>query len=192
MHKEGEFAGGPSSTLLCAFASSPPDPASCRCSVSKSSSTLCDPVNCSTPGFPVLHYLQEFAQVHVHWVGDTIQPSHPLPMPSPSVHNLSQHQGLFQWVGSLHQVARVLELQHQSFQWIFKVMALFFNTLSRFVIAFLSRSKHLLISWLQSQSAVIFGTQENKVCHCFLCFPIYWPWSDGTGCHDLSFLNVEF
>ena len=66
MHKEGEFAGGPSSTLLCAFASSPPDPASCRCSVSKSSSTLCDPVNCSTPGFPVLRYLLQFTHTHAH------------------------------------------------------------------------------------------------------------------------------
>ena len=73
-----------------------------------------------------------------------------------------------------------------------KVMSLLFNTLSSFVIAFLPRSKHLLISWLQSQSAVIFGTQENKVCHCFHFFPIYLPWSDGTGCHDLSFWMLSF
>ena len=72
-----------------------------------------------------------------------------------------------------------------------KVMSLLFNMLSRLVITFLPRSKHLLISWLQSPSAVIFGAQENKVCHCFHCFPIYLPWSDGTRCHDLSFLNVE-
>ena len=79
-------------------------------------------------------------------------------------------------------------------RWTFvgKVMSLLFNILSRLVIAFLPRSKHLLISWLQSWSAVIFGAQENKVCHCFHCFPIYLPWSDGTRCHDLSFLNVEF
>ena len=64
-------------------------------------------------------------------------------------------------------------------------------SLSRLVIAFLPRSKRLLISWLQSPSAVILEPQ-NKVCHCFHCFPIYLPWSDGTGCHDLSFLNVEF
>ena len=64
-------------------------------------------------------------------------------------------------------------------------------TLTRFVIAFLPRSKRLLISWLQSPSAVILEP-ENEVCHCFLCFPIYLPWSDGTRCHDLSFLNVEF
>ena len=73
-----------------------------------------------------------------------------------------------------------------------KVMSLLYNRLSRLVIAFLPRSKHLLISWLQSPSAVIFGAQENKVCHCFRCFPIYLPRSDGTRCHDLSFLNVEF
>ena len=70
------------------------------------------------PGFSVLHYLLEFAQTHVHWVSDAIQPSHPFP--SPPTFNLSHHQGLFQWVGSLHQVAKELELQfqHQSFQWI--------------------------------------------------------------------------
>ena len=72
------------------------------------------------------------------------------------------------------------------------VMSLLFNMLSMFVIAFLPRSKHLLISWLQSPSAVIFGAQENKVCHCFHGFPTYLPWSDETGCHDLRFLNVEF
>ena len=79
-------------------------------------------MDCSTPGFPVLHYLPELAQTHVHWVGDAIQPSHPLLSPSPSALNLSQHQGLFQWVSSSHQVAEVLELQlqHQSFQWLFR------------------------------------------------------------------------
>ena len=72
-----------------------------------------------------------------------------------------------------------------------KVMSLLLYTLSSFVIAFLPRSKCLLILWLQSPSAVIFGAQENEVCHCFLCFPTYLPY-DATGCHDLSFLNVEF
>ena len=87
-------------------------------SVAQSCLTLCDPMNCSTPGLPVHHQLPEFTQTHVHWVCDSIQPSHPLSSPSPSL-NLSQHQGLFQWVSSLHQVAKVLEfqLQHQSFQW---------------------------------------------------------------------------
>ena len=85
---------------------------SCKCP------TLCTPVDCSQPGFPVLHYLPEFIQTLVHWVGDAIQPSHPLSPPSPPALNLSQHQGLFQWAGSLHQVAKVLQLQlqHQSFQ----------------------------------------------------------------------------
>ena len=81
------------------------------------------PHNCNTPGSPVLHYLREFAQTHVHWLGGAIQPSHPLSSLSPPALNLSQHQGLFQWVSSLHQVAKVLELQlyHQFFQWMFRV-----------------------------------------------------------------------
>ena len=91
----------------------------CYRSVGKSCPAFCDPMDCSTPGFPVLHYLLEFAQTHVHWIRDAIQPSHPLSPPFPLVLNLSQHQGLFQRVGSSHQVAKVLELQHehQSFQW---------------------------------------------------------------------------
>ena len=166
-------------------------------------------MDCSMPGFPVHHQLQEFTQTHVHWVSDTIQPSHPLLSPSHLAFNLSQHQGLFKWVSCSHQVAKVLEfqLQYQSFQWIFrtdflydglvgspavqgtlksllqhhsskasilwcsaffivqlshpymttgkniaftrwtfvsKEMSLLFNTLSRLVITFLPRSKHLL------------------------------------------------
>jgi len=89
------------------------------CSVAQSCPTVWDPMDCSTPGFPVLHYLLEFAQNHVHWVGDAIQSSCPLSSPSPPAVNLSQHQGLSQWIISSHQVAKVLELQHQSFQWIF-------------------------------------------------------------------------
>ena len=83
--------------------------------------TLCNPMACSTPGLPVHHQLPELTQTHVHWVGDVIQPSYPLSSPSPPACNLSQHQGLFKWVSSSHQVAKVLEfqLQHQSFQWIF-------------------------------------------------------------------------
>ena len=73
-----------------------------------------------------------------------------------------------------------------------KVMFLLFNMLSRLVTAFHSRSKCLLVSWLQSPSAVIFIAPQNKVSHCFHCFPIYFPWSDGTECHHLSFLNVRF
>ena len=71
-----------------------------------------------------------------------------------------------------------------------KAMSLLFNMLSRLVITFLPRSKCLLISWLQSLSAVILEPPKNKVCHCFHCFPIYFPWSDRTKCHDLSFANI--
>ena len=87
-------------------------------SVAQSCLTLCNPMDCSTPAFPVHHQLPEFTQTHVHWVGDAIQLSHPLLTPSFPAFNLSQHQDLFQWVSSSHQVARVLEfqLQHQSFQ----------------------------------------------------------------------------
>ena len=87
-------------------------------SVAQSCLTLCDPMNCSTPGFPVHHQLPELAQTHVHWVGDANKPSHPLSSPSPPAPNPSQHQGLFKWINSSHEVAKVLEfqLQRQSFQ----------------------------------------------------------------------------
>ena len=90
--------------------------------VAQSCPTLCNPMDCSTPGFPVHHQLWALAQTHVHRIGDAIQPSHPLSSPSPPAFNLSQHQGLFQWVNSSHQVAKELkfQLQHQSFQWIFR------------------------------------------------------------------------
>ena len=177
-------------------------------SVAQSCLNLCDPMNCSKPGLPVHHQLLESTQTHVHWVGDAIQPSHPLSSPSRPAPNPSQHQGLFQWVNTSHEVAKVLEfqLQHQSFQWtprtdflqdglvgspcsprdsqessptsktsifwrsafftvqlsdpymtpgktialtrwafVGKVMSLLFNMLSRFVITFLPRTKHLLI-----------------------------------------------
>ena len=129
-----------------------------RCSVM---SELCDPMDCSTTGFPVLHQLLELAQTHVHWVGDAIQPSCPLLSPSPHAFSLFQHQDLYQWVSSLHQFRSVqsfsVQLLHpymttgktialpiQTF--VGKVMSLVFNTLSRFVIAFLPRNKHLLTS----------------------------------------------
>ena len=108
------MSGFLSEALLCA---------PCCCSVAKSSLTLCDPMKCSLPGFPVLHYLLEFAQAHVHWVGDAIQPSHPLLSPSSHVLNLSHHQGFFPISQFLHQMAKLVEcqLQHQSFQWIFRL-----------------------------------------------------------------------
>ena len=204
---------------------------------------------------PCLSPTPRASSTHVYWVSDAIQPSHPLSSPSLPAFNHSQHQGLFQWVSSLHEVAKVLELQlqhspsneysglisfkidwfesllskglsrvfsnttvqkHQFFstffivqlshpymttgktialtRWNFvgKEMSLVFNMLSRLLIILLPRSKHLLISWLQSPSAMILEPQKNKVCHCCHCFPIYLPWSDGTRCHDLRFLNVEF
>ena len=90
-------------------------------SVQSLSPTLCDPMDCSTPSFPVYHQLPELAQIHVHRVSGAIQSSHPLSSPS-SAFNLSQIQGLFQWVSSSHQVAKILDfqLQHQSLQWIFR------------------------------------------------------------------------
>ena len=180
-------------------------------------------MDCSRPGFPVYHQLPGFTQTPVHWVSDTIQPSHPLLSPSPPTLNLSQHQGLFKWVSSSHQVAKVFSfnispsnehsvlisfrmdcldllavqgtlksfLQHHSSEasfvrhsaflivqlshphmttgktialtrWTFvgKVMSLLFNKLSRLVITFLPRSKCLLISWLQSPSALILEPQK--------------------------------
>ena len=87
-------------------------------SVAQSCPTLCDPMNRSLPGLPVHHQLPEFTQTHVHRVGDAIQPSHPLSSPSPPAPNPSQHQSLFQWVNSSHEVVKVLEFQpqHHSFQ----------------------------------------------------------------------------
>ena len=207
-------------------------------------------MDCSTPGIPICHQLLELA-----WVGDAIQPSHPLSSPLPSIFlnirvfsnesalhirwpkywsfsliisasseysrlvsfriNWFDHlavqgtlKSLVQYHSSKASILQrsaffIVQLSHPymttnktiALTWqtfVGKVMSLFFNILSRFVIAFLPRSKHVLISWLQSPSAVLFGAQENKVSHCFHCFPIYLPWSDGIRCHDLSFLNVEF
>ena len=89
----------------------------CHCSAVKSCPTLCNHMNCSTPGFSVHHHLPEFAQSHLYWINDAI-----LPAPSPLDLNFSQHQGLFQWVSTSHQVAKILkhQLQRQSFQWIFR------------------------------------------------------------------------
>ena len=213
-------------------------------------------MNCSTPGLPVHHQLPESTQTHIHWFSDAIQPSHPLSSPFPPALNLSQHHGLFKWVSSSHEVAKVLELQlqNQSYQWtprtdplwdglvgspcsprdsqesvptpqfksinplvlsflyspalnpcmttgrtialtrwtfVGKVMSLLFNMLSWLVITFLPRSKCLLISWLQSPSAVILEPPKIKSDTVSTVSSSYFPWSDGTRCHDLCFLNVE-
>ena len=91
-----------------------------------------DPMDCSMPGFPVQNQLPEFTQIHVHWVGDAIQPSHHLSFPSPPAFNLSQYRGLFQWLSSSQQVTRVLKFQlcHQSFQWIFRTAFHWFDLLA--------------------------------------------------------------
>ena len=212
-------------------------------------------MNCGMPGFPVHHQLLEFTLTHVHWVGDDIQPSHPLlsilllPSIFPSIRVFSNESGLgirwpkywsfsfniipssehprlisfrMDWLDLLevhgtlksllqHHSSKASILQHSAFfivqlscpymttgktialnrrTFVGKVMSLLFNMLSRLVITFLPRSKCLLISWLQSPSAVILEPPKIKS-DCFHCFPIYFPWSDGTRCHDLRFLNVE-
>ena len=98
----------------------------CCCSVTKSCQTLCKPKDFSTTAFPIFHYLLEFTQTHVHWVSDAIQPSHPLLPSSPPALSLFQSQGLFHRAGSSRQEAKILELQLQqeSFEWIFRVISL--------------------------------------------------------------------
>ena len=97
--------------LIPGLERSPGEGNECCCSVTQSCLThgrsLCDPMDCSTPGFPVLHYLLQFAQTHIHCVGDAIQPSHPLSPPSPPALNLSRHHSLSQGVSSLHQVVNL-------------------------------------------------------------------------------------
>ena len=113
---------------------------SCCCTVAKLCPTICDSMACSTLDFSVLPYLPEFTQIHVLWVDEAIQPSHPLSPPSLLALNLSQHQGLFQWVVSLHQVAEVLEfqLQHQFFQQTFRNSQLQRSSLSCLLSAVLT------------------------------------------------------
>ena len=91
---------------------------------------------------------------------------------------------------SIHDYQKNRSLTVQTF--VGNVMSLLFNMLSRLVITFLPRSKRFLISWLQTSSTVILEPPKNKVCHCFHCFPISLPWSDGTECHDLSFWMLSF
>ena len=226
----------------------------CYCSAAKSYPTLCDPVDWSTPGFPVLHYLPELAHTQVHWVSDATNHlifCYPL-LPSffPSIRVFSNESALpIRWpkywsfsfnISPSNEYSRLISyridwfdffavqgtlkslLQYHNSEasilqcsaffmvqlshpymtngkiialtiWTFvgKVMSLLLNMLSRFVIAFLSRSKYILILWLQSSSSD-FGVQENKICHCFHFFSIYLLSSDRTRYYDLSFLNVEF
>ena len=130
----------------------------CFCSFTKSCSILCSSMDCSTPGFPVLHCLAEFTQTHVHWVSDAIQPPHPLLSPSPPSLNLSQHQGLFHWVGSIYQVAKVLELQHGSLQWIFRID--FLLELTGLILQ--SKALSRVFSRTTVQKHQFFGTQLSS------------------------------
>ena len=190
-------------------------------------------MDCSRPGFPVLHYLTEFALNSCplsRWCHPTISSSVVLfysclqSFPASGSFQMSQFfasdgqsigvsasasvlpMNIQDWfpLGKLICSAFfIVQLSHPYMttgktialtRWTFvgKVMSLLFNMLSRLVITFLSRSNCLLILWLQSPSAVILGPKKKRVCHCFHCFPIYLSWSDGTRCHDLCFLNVEF
>ena len=124
-------------------------------SVSQSCPTLCNPIDYSRP--PVHHQLLEFTQIHIHWVGDAIQPCHPLSSHSPPAFDLSQHEGFYKWVSSLHQVAKVLEfqLQHQSFHWILRTDFLRMDWLD--LLAVQGALKSLL--WYHISKASILGTQ---------------------------------
>ena len=149
----------------------------CCCSVPRLCPTLFDLMDCGTRGFPVLHHLLEFAQTHVHWVDDVIQPSQPLLLPSPPALNLSQHQGLFQWVGSLHQVAKVLELQlqHQSFQWVFSSTTVwkhqFFSAQPS-----LWSSSHIRTWLLEKPQLWLERPLYTDLCH-YMIAVIFWPFS---------------
>ena len=149
--------------------------ANCCCSVTKLYLTLCDLMECSMPGFPVLHCLPEFAQTHVHWVSDIIQRSHPLSPPSLPAFNLFNIR-----VFSSELALLIKWPNYWSFSFSIRI-----------VIAFLPRSKCVLIYWLQSPSTVVLEPNNMKSA-CFPFIPIYLPQSDGTECHDFSFLNVEF
>ena len=125
-------------------------------SVTQSCPTLCDPMNRSTPGLPVHHQLPELTQTHVHRVSDAIQPSHPLLSPSPPAPNPSQHQGLFQWVYSLHEVAKVLEFF--CIDWDYCV-AFFFHPID--VVYYISLFLYVepsLYSWFKSHLIMMSNT----------------------------------
>ena len=145
-------------------------PICCHCSVTKSHLSLW-PLDCSMPSSPVLHYLPEFAQIHVHWVSDAIQLSHFLLSPSNPALKLSQHQGLFQWVSSLHQVAKVLELQHQSFQGIFRTLSFQINWLDLLAVQGTFKS---LLQHHNSKASVLCRSTffMAQLSHLYMCMPI--------------------
>ena len=130
------------------------------CSVAQSCLTLCNPMDYSrlVLFFPVLHHLPELAQTHIHWVSHAIQPSHPLSSAFPPAFNLSFNKSLFQWVSFSHQVAKVLELLHQSFQWIFRVDFLLGLT---GLISLQSKGLSRVFSSTTIQKYQFFGTQPS-------------------------------
>ena len=149
------------------------------------------------PGFPVLHYLSELAQTHVQWVGDAIQPSHPVSSPSPPALSLSRHQALFQWVGSSHQVAKALELQlqYQFFQWIFRVVSFridWFDLLGtlKSLLQHTARKHHFFSAQLKSFMNLIIGT-VRKLC-LLVCVPWYILPVPGMWNRNLAFLVRPF
>ena len=127
--------------------------------VSQSCLTLCDPLDCSTPEFPVHHQLPEPTQTHVHCLSDVIQAFHPLPSPSSPAFNISQHQGLLQCASSFHQVAKVLEywFQHQFFQWMFRID--FLNILRTGWISLQSKGLSRVFSNTMVQNYLFFSIQ---------------------------------
>ena len=139
----------------------------CYCSVARSCLTLWDPMDCSMLVSSVLHYLLQSAQFHVHWIRNAIQPFYPLAPPFPLALSLSQHQGLFQWVSSSHQVAMILELQleHRSLQWTFRIdfflsFFLFFLRLTG-LISLQSKGLSSIFSSTTVQKHQFFGAQQS-------------------------------
>ena len=127
--------------------------------------TLWDPMDCNTPGFPIHHQLLEPTLTHIHRIGDAIQPSQPLSFPSPPAFNLFQHPNLFQWVSSLHQVAKVLafQLQHQSFQWIFR---------TDFLLDWLVGSPYSPLDSCESKSLLQHHSSKASILRCSAFFMV--------------------
>ena len=117
----------------------------CCCPVAQSFPTLCSPMNCDMPGFPVFHHLPELAQTHVHGISDAIQPSLPLSSPSPPAFSLSQRQGLFQWVGSSHQVVSIGDSASTSEMWPANIVSYVVDRLSTLLILSFTAQKFLIL-----------------------------------------------
>ena len=148
-------------------------------------SCVWEPMDCSTPGFLVLHHLPKLAQSHVSWVSDASKHfvlCHPLlllPLIFPSIRVFSNELALLEKPAWLNGPLLAKK-------------CLLFNMLSKLVIAFLPRSKCLLILWLKSHHMQWFWSPRSEICHCLYCFPVYLAWSDGIRYYDLRYLNAEF